>query len=128
MQHLIAILNNKKKCFKKKDIKTLRVPPWPELAMNRMWAEVSKHPEFRALTPEDWFLHKKNRERSYFWGIVSTLMPDFVEQLIEDCRFQRKQGAVDRLNKPRELPIDREWAKKLLAQPYVSSKSPFYFS
>jgi len=110
MEHLVAILREKKMCFKKKDVRSIKIPPWPELAMYRIWDSAIKHPDFRKYIPENWFRVKKNRERGYFYGILFTLMPDYVEQLVEDCRFQRKQGAVDKLNKPRELPIGRLWA------------------
>ena len=72
--------------------------------------------------PDCWTANPTRRDRAFFFGILATMNTEFVTDLIEDCRRQRKQGAVDRLNQPRELTIAPEWAAQLLSQPYVSSK------
>ena len=70
--------------------------------------------------PEDWTADHKT-EREFFWGVLTTLAPEYVEALIKDCRQQRLAAAMARNMEPRRLNVAPEWAVALLAQPFISS-------
>ena len=36
--------------------------------------------------PPDWTAESSKTERGFFWGILTTLAPEYVEELIKDCR------------------------------------------
>ena len=66
----------------------MRIPLWPELSIAKIWLQAVKHPQFLRYLPDTWSATKKT-ERHFFWAILVTLQPDYVEQLITDCRRQR---------------------------------------
>ena len=120
---MLAISYKKKKCFKQKDVRHLTVPTVPELGLKNIWEEALQIPEFSSYIPDEWTLANKKADRSFFWGILSTLKPDYVEQLLANCRKlrseQRKPPKVVTL---KDMPQDM--IDLLLSEPYVSSKSP----
>ena len=42
-------------------------------------------PNFRAHMPDEWTGNSKT-ERTFFWDILVTLAPEYVEELVLDCR------------------------------------------
>jgi len=85
MQQIMA---KEKLYFKRTEVKELNIPNWPELSVNRMWREAIKQPYFTMYMPDCWGPEKKT-ERNFFWSIFTTLQPEFVEILVDDCRRQR---------------------------------------
>ena len=61
------------------------MPLWPELAVHRIWIEARQLPGFLDHMPDEWTGNSKT-ERPFFWSVLITLAPDYVEQLIIDCR------------------------------------------
>jgi hypothetical protein len=76
-------------------------------------------PEFQAHMPDEWGGNSKT-ERTFFWDILVTLAPEFVEELIKDCRRQRLTAAQQRVNVPRPINLAPNWVEALLAQPFIS--------
>ena len=70
--------------------------------------------------PNDWTGNSKT-ERGFFWDILTSLAPEYVEALIKDCRQQRIGAAAARNLQPRQLNVAPDWAQALLAQPFISS-------
>ena len=90
------ILNNQKRYYKTSEVRVFRVPLWPELAIHKIWAEAIKNPRFLEYMPDSWTANAKT-ERSFFFAILGTVSPDYVQHLVLDCRQQRIQM---KLNKP----------------------------
>ena len=63
----------------------LRIPIWPELAVSRIWPQAILLQNFRAHMPDDWTGNNKT-ERTFFWDVLVTLAPEYVEELVLDCR------------------------------------------
>ena len=53
-------------------------------------------PEFLHYMPSDWSAISKKTEKPFFWEILSTCAPEYVEQLLIDCREQRIGDAAQR--------------------------------
>ena len=83
---IIAVLTNQKKVYLTKEIRTITVPCWPELSLEKIWKEAVKIPGFLDYMPDDWIKIAKHRERGFFYGIVATLNEQYVEQLVIDCQ------------------------------------------
>ncbi len=79
------ILANQKSFFHKNQVRQLRIPMWPELAVSRIWGEAAQLPNFRAHMPDEWNGNSKT-ERTFFYAILVTLAPGYAEQVILDCR------------------------------------------
>ena len=62
----------------------LRIPLWPELSIARIWPQASELPGFLLHMPDEWRQDLKKAERSFFWAVLTTLAPEFVEQLVLD--------------------------------------------
>ena len=82
------ILTNQKRFFHKNQVRNLRIPIWPELAVHRIWPQAIQLPNFKDYMPSDWSGNSKT-ERPFFWAILVTMAPEFAEQLVLDCRRQR---------------------------------------
>ena len=64
--------------------------------------------------PEDWKGDSKT-ERGFFYSVLITLAPEYVDELIKDCRRQRLGLQAARSNEPRVLNVAPDWAEALLA-------------
>lgn len=116
-RHLQQIITGKKKVFAQNAINGIDVPQWPELSVEKTWADAFMIPEFAFYIPDEW---KPPRvDRDYFWKVLATLAPDYVSALIEDCRVQRDDN-----KRAREVPKNfvkptEEWLDKLLLEDFV---------
>ena len=54
--------------------------------------------------PDDWTGSSKT-ERTFFWDVLVTLAPEYVEELVLDCRRQRMTAAQQRVNAPRAINV-----------------------
>ena len=62
----------------------------PELGLKSMWPEAVKHPEFHLYMPDDWNADNlKHCDRSFFYGVLGTLMPEFVSKRVADVMDKR---------------------------------------
>ena len=94
------ILSNEKSFFWQRHVKHLRIPLWPELSVQRIWEQAVRLGNFRAYMPDEWNGNSKT-ERTFFWDILTTLAPEYVEELVKDCRRQRLGMAAARNAEPR---------------------------
>ena len=70
--------------------------------------------------PDTWTATKKT-ERDFFFGVLCSIQPDFVEHLIIDCRQQREDVKAARpIPQRRHLNISAEWSTALLREPFTS--------
>jgi len=70
----------KKRFLWKHEQRNLRLPLWPELSIFRVWPEAVKLPRFLEYMPTEWQLQNvKKIERNFFFGILISLAPEYVE-------------------------------------------------
>jgi hypothetical protein len=74
-----------KEFFKMTEIKQLVIPLWPELAVKRIFSHAIRITRFANYIPSDWSAERKT-ERGFFWSILITIAPNYVEQIVTDCR------------------------------------------
>ena len=104
------------------EISSLEPPPWPELAPKYIWAEAIKHPQFLQYLPDQWSANAKILDRVFFYGVLTTLAPDFVDKLIKDCRLKRSQAKKKPPAERNLQGVPMKMIDMLLAEPWVSSK------
>ena len=81
-----AILSNGKRHLRKADVRQIKIPLWPELGLSKVFPEAVQLPGFTQHIPEEWMADSKKAERTFFWAVLMTLAPEFVEELILDVR------------------------------------------
>ena len=79
--------------FKNVEVRDLHVPLWPELSVDKTWAEALRCPGFASYIPSEW-RGGKCVDRVFFFGILASLAPEYLITLIEDCRRQRMDKIV----------------------------------
>ena len=95
LHFLQSILREDKLCLQKGEARRYKVPNLPELSVKKMWKEFSVVPDFLAHMPDEW-KDGKRVDRTFFWTVMITLQPAFVDALVEDCRQQRKAARKGR--------------------------------
>ena len=104
------------------EISNVPVPYWQELSPKYVWLDAQDLPELNRYLPDQWEPTSKTLDRNFFYGILSTLAPNYVSNLIIDCREKR-----DTRRKPPQVQshmndIPRQMISQLLSQPFKSSK------
>jgi len=73
--------------------------------------------------PDDWTLQNpKKIERNFFFGILISLAPQFMETVVLDIRSQRINQQAGRVIKPQAINVTGDWVEHLLAQPFISGR------
>ena len=102
------ILLDAKLAYTNQEVRRLVVPAWPELSVKYIWSQAIKFPGFLDRMPEDWTATAKT-ERLFFWNTLGTLCPEYVAQLIKDCRFQRHSARSARDGAQRPVQAVNRW-------------------
>ena len=76
------ILSNQKRFLWQRQVKHLKVPLWPELSVQRIWQQAQHLENFGAHMPDEWNGNSKT-ERTFFWDVLCSLAPEYVEELIQ---------------------------------------------
>ena len=64
-----------------------------------MWPQAAHSQKFMRYMPKD-FIRAKDKgkiDRDFFWGILYTVAPDFVEALIDECNVLRSAARKPRV-------------------------------
>ena len=105
-----AILTTKKRFFRKYEQRNLKLPLWPELSIARVWPEATQLPRFNEYVPNEWSLASpKKIERDFFFGVLISLAPEYVEQLILDIRSQRIEQNAGKVVQQQAINVSHEW-------------------
>ena len=103
---------NRKRFFRKFEHRQIKVPLWPELSIARIWPEAMKLPRFAEYMPDEWSLdNPKKIERDFVFGVLVTLAPEYMEQLVLDIRKQRIDQNAGRVIKPRVITVANDWVE-----------------
>jgi len=89
LRFIQQVSRKEKKIMKQTQVVQAYIPNWPELGVRKMWPQAMQIPEFGLYMPDDWTSTEKT-ERRYFYGILCTLAPDFVEDSISGARLDRE--------------------------------------
>jgi hypothetical protein len=106
--------------MKKQDIQRVTVPHYDELSVKSLWPHFKKDAEFTKYFP-DTYPAGKGPPRQYFFDILNTLQPEYLEQVLKHANEQRMStAAADQ--KEESIVISKFWEEELKAMPYLSCK------
>ena len=83
------------------------MPQYDEIAVKALWPELKKDADFLAFFPS---VYPKNKgpPREYFFNILNTLYPEYLQQIISHA-IEQRMGA-DGVNKQTEsIQISQFW-------------------
>jgi hypothetical protein len=75
------VISKKLYLVKTGDLRTVFVPQYVELKIDSVWASIQNDLVFRRFIPVR--EHKPHVNRQYFWDVLNTLYPDYVDSLID---------------------------------------------
>lgn len=70
--------------------------------------------------PDSWGPDTRKPERAYFFGILGTLQPQYLKDAFNDANTQRCSVKSLTKFKPKKVDVTPQWAKILLANPFIS--------
>ena len=82
--------------------------------------ELSKDSELAAYLPDNWW-KKSKLDREWFFNVVSSLYPGYLEQLIAHSQKQR-QRATEEEEKTETIAVDGVWRERLSQSTFISRK------
>ena len=91
----------------------MTIPPWPELALRRVWPEALKLPGIRERLPDEWRGDART-DRRFFWCTLFGQHKRWVQDLLKDCGDQRRRRAAARQMPRQTIQIRPEMARRLL--------------
>ena len=92
---LKAVLAEEKQLLKKQEVNYIHVPQYDELSVKALWPEVKKDADFLQYFPSV-YPKDKGPPRDYFFNIMNTKMPDYLQQILDHANKQRM--AADGVN------------------------------
>ena len=113
-------LEGKKIMLKLSQVRHVKVPKYQELSVLNLHEEVLSDPEIRMYFPDS--LPKgKLPDREFFFNILATLRPEYVDNLIKFVNEQRMKGG-NAFEEAQEVKCTPEWWEALSAMPFISRK------
>ena len=116
------VFAGKKQLLMKKEVNYIYVPHYDELSVKALWPDVKKDPIVMSYFPAD-YPKGRGPPRDYFFNIVNTKLPDYLQQLLEHANKQR-MSAEGQGQQTEAIQISQYWEEQLKAMPYLSSKYP----
>ena len=117
---LKAVFTEEKKLLKKRAITTVEVPKYDELSVKHLWPTLVKDKTFMLYFPDN-FAENKYPSRSYFFDVLNTVHPEYLEQIMAHANKQRHMATGDAMANER-IKISEAWQDELKSMPYLSSK------
>ena len=74
--------------MKKNDVQKISVPDYDELSVKALWPQFRKDVEFTKYFPDS-YPAGKGPPRQYFFDIMNTLEPHFLEEILQHANEQR---------------------------------------
>jgi len=91
---LKAVLAGQKKFMPLKEVSRVVVPKYEELSVEKVYPLVQVDPAVNAYFPDS-LPKNRNVSREYFWNILHTVHPLYVERLISHAQQQRFAGGAE---------------------------------
>lgn len=110
---LQQVITGQKRAKKQSQIALIKVPLWPELSVAKVWPDAIQIPGFLDWMPDEW--HRAKRvDRKFFWAILQTEHPTYVEHLIRGAQNARALHKQQQLVQPTYIQPTPEWMSELL--------------
>ena len=106
--------------MKKADIRYIQVPKYDELSVKNIYPMFAKDAQFMSYFPDS-YPKGKGPPRDYFFNILNTLHPDYLQQVMSHASKQRMTAEGEAM-KSETIDISKYWEEQLAAMPYLSRK------
>ncbi len=106
------VLVDKKKLIPRSQLRPIVVPNYDELSVKNLWADAKDDPELNVFFPN----HDKDKKlppREYFFNVLNTIQPEYLDQIIRHAQNQREERKGDD-QLAEKIEITEEWKAKLL--------------
>ena len=117
---LKEVLAGKKQLMKKAEVKYVTVPHYDELSVKGLYPMFTKDAEMMAYFPSK-YPKGKQAPRDYFFNILATLHPDYLQQVMAHASKQRHTAEGEGMARE-SIQISEYWEEQLRAMPYLSRK------
>jgi len=114
------VLAEEKQLLRKQDVKFVEVPHYDELSVKSLWPQFADDASVAKYFP-DIFPKDKGPAREYFFNVVNTIQPDFLQQMMDHANKQRMTAEGEK-GQLQSIKISQFWEEKLKAMPYLSCK------
>ena len=117
---LKEVFAEEKELLELKEVKWINVPLFDELSVVNMWPMMKEEKEIMMYFPSKL---PKGRvpDREYFFNILNTFQPLYVDQIIQHANAQRNSVASDAQTKE-TIEVSDKWWNALNASPFLSCK------
>ena len=85
---LKKVLAGKKQLMKKAEVQEVKVPKYDELSVTNLYPQFAKDAEMMSYFPSK-YPKGKGAPRAYFFNILNTLHPDYLQQVMSHANKQR---------------------------------------
>lgn len=106
--------------MKKADVVKITVPHYDELSVKALWPHLCKDAEFMQYFP-DQYPPGRGPPRKYFFDILNTLQPEYLQRIMAHASKQRMAADGD-MQKDETIAISKFWEEELKSMPYLSCK------
>lgn len=117
---LKEVLAGKKELMKKSEIDYIEVPHYEELSVKTLYPMFSKDPAMMCYFP-DKYPEGKRPPREYFFNVLNTVHPNYLEQIMGHANKQRMTAEGDAMKKE-SITVSEYWQEQLKSMPYLSCK------
>ena len=100
LRYMQQILRDEKLVINRQAVPQLFVPNWPELGVRTIWPQAARIKDFLRHLPDDW-RPDHNTERKFFYGVLTSLAPQFVHRVVNEARQLRHAHRQARQQPPR---------------------------
>ena len=84
--------------MKKSEVRFIKVPQYDELSVKNLWPEFKKDAQFMSFFPAT-FPKGKGPPREYFFDIINTLYPEYLNQVMDHANKQRMSAESEGLQR-----------------------------
>ena len=114
------VFSNEKKLLKKKEVDYVHVAHFQELSVKNLWKDMKDDAGF-AVYFHDTYPDDKQPCRKYFFDILNTLYPEYLQNIMQHAAKQRYSAeGVDK--KAEAIRATDEWYDELQKMPFISRK------
>ena len=117
---LKEVLAGQKQLLTMAEVKQITVPHYDELSVKALWPDVKKDAKFLSFFPSK-YPKGKAPPREYFFNVLNTLQPEYLEQIIAHANEVR-MAADGEKQQHQAIEISPFWEQQLKSMPYISSK------
>ena len=117
---LKQVLADQKQLIKKQDVSYIEVPHYEELAVKNLYPQFAGDDLFTRYFPDEYPVGK-GPPREYFFNVLHTLYPEFLQRMLTHAHDQRMTASGQR-GQEEAIQISEFWEEQLKAMPYLSRK------